>query len=153
MVLSKKKKMAAYYLAAIFFVALDRLLKVLAQKYFQGGEKNIIDGLVKFGFAPNYNIALSLPLPGFILFIIIPLLIFGILFYSFILLKRGEVNFAGLLTIISFCAISNFYDRLRFGFVIDYLNIKWFTVLNLADIMIVINIFLLGIYYKVKFNN
>ena len=33
-------------------------------------------------------------------------------------------------------AASNFFDRVRYGAVIDYIDVRWFTVLNIADIMI-----------------
>jgi signal peptidase II len=45
---------------------------------------------------------------------------------------------SGLLLFIIFGAISNLVDRLKFGYVIDYIDIKYFTVFNLADIMIVV---------------
>ena len=128
--------MAVYYLAAIFFVALDRFLKVLAFNFFQDNGVNLIGEFLSFRFESNYNIALSIPLHGFILQIIIPFLIFGILFYSFVLIKKNEINSAGILTIIAFAAMSNFYDRLYYGFVIDYFDVKWFSVFNLVDAVI-----------------
>ncbi len=33
-------------------------------------------------------------------------------------------------------AISNIIDRLSYGYVIDYLSLRYFTVFNLADVMI-----------------
>jgi signal peptidase II len=47
--------------------------------------------------------------------------------------KRWEVI---ILTFIIFGAISNILDRLIYGYVIDYLELKYFTVFNLADVMI-----------------
>ncbi len=143
MTFASQKKMAAYYAVAIFFITLDRLLKVLSLNYFSGRGTNIIGDLLKFTFTKNYYIALSLPVAGAILLIIIPILIFCLMFYSIILFKKGQVNLAGLLAVISFCAISNYYDRIRFGFVIDYLDLKWFTVFNLADAAIIFAILLI----------
>ena len=50
---------------------------------------------------------------------------------------------AGCLTILLFGAISNIIDRIRLGFVIDYIDLKYFTIFNIADIMIVGSIGLL----------
>jgi signal peptidase II len=148
MILAFKKKIAIYYLAAVFFVFLDRLLKVAALHLGADREVNIVGEIFKFSFAKNYNIALSIPLAGDILYFLIPVIIFLLLFYSFILLKNEERNSAGLLIIISFCALSNFYDRVRYGFVIDYFDLRWFTVFNFADVAIVLSCFILFILYS-----
>jgi len=143
MIRTAQKKMAAYYAVAIFFVVIDRFLKVLSLNYFAGREIDVIGDLIKFTFTKNYYIALSLPVTGLILLITISILIFGLLFYSIVLFKRGQVDMAGLFSVVSFCAISNFYDRVRYGFVIDYLDLKWFTVFNVADATIVLAILLI----------
>ncbi|MBU1778489.1 signal peptidase II, partial [Patescibacteria group bacterium] len=44
---------------------------------------------------------------------------------------------------IIFGAISNLTDRLEYGYVIDYFSLKYFTIFNLADVMIVIGVFCL----------
>ena len=51
--------------------------------------------------------------------------------------QRQEWSKVVLLTFIIFGAISNMLDRLKYGFVIDYLDLKYFTVFNMADVMIV----------------
>ena len=148
MILSSKKKIATYYLAAIFFVSLDRILKIFALYSGEGRSTSIIGNFFKFEFAKNYNIALSFPLTGDILFLLIPAIIFFLLFYSLILIKNKEQDLAGILTVVSFCALSNFYDRVRYGFVIDYFGLRWFSVFNFADAVIVISCLILFILYS-----
>jgi len=135
-----KKKMALCYMVAIFFIVLDRLLKMIAFYNFQGRGMNLFRDFLQFTFVKNYYIALSLPLSGVFLNFIIIILIFLILFYAFVLYKKQEWEIATALTIIGIAAISNIYDRLMYGFVIDYLSIKWFSVFNLADSMIVLGV-------------
>lgn len=130
--------MAPYVIAAIFFVALDRFLKILSISYFQEKDINLLGDILKFSFAKNYYIAFSIPISGFILVVLIAILILSIFYFLIKMLKNKEYDLAGLLTVIEFGAISNYYDRLRFGFVIDYFDLKWFTVFNLADTMIVV---------------
>lgn len=43
-------------------------------------------------------------------------------------------------------ALSNFLDRLKYGYVVDYLDLKWFTVFNLADALISISTIILILY-------
>ena len=40
------------------------------------------------------------------------------------------------MALIIFGAVSNLYDRLKYGFVIDYFDLKYFTIFNIADAMI-----------------
>jgi signal peptidase II len=54
-----------------------------------------------------------------------------------LILKAKKLTLEALiLTFVLFGAISNIVDRLQYGFVIDYLEIKNFTIFNLADVMI-----------------
>lgn len=149
MLLFCNKKIAVYLLAAIFFVSIDRFLKILALNHFEGREIKLIGDFLTFNFVKNFNIAFSLPVPEFFLFLMIPLIIIALLSYIVVLFRKGEKHNVGLLTIILFGAISNYVDRIKFGFVIDYLDLKYFTVFNIADSMIVLaSVFLLFLNFK-----
>lgn len=117
---------------AIFFM-LDRFLKMIAINYH---EKNIIPDLLNFNFVPNYNIAFSLPVGGQYLNIIISLIIITIIVFlitNYHRLKTVEfISFFGIIL----GAVSNLIDRFQYGFVIDYLDLRWFTIFNVADILI-----------------
>lgn len=62
----------------------------------------------------------------------------SLVFYIIYLIinKKAETLEVVLLTTILFGAISNYTDRINYGFVIDYLYLKNFTVFNIADAMI-----------------
>lgn len=139
---SSIKKMIAFYSAIIFFVGLDRFLKVLAQANPQR-QVDLIGEILKFKFAGNYQIAFSLPLagPALLLSLILIILILIWLAWSY-WLKREQTKF-NILLIIILGAASNLFDRLKDGYVVDYLDLKYFTVFNLADAMIVGGVFLL----------
>lgn len=127
--------MAVFIIFAIFFISIDRFLKILA--LIREVNFEIIGSLLKFNFAPNINIAFSLPLSGVFLEGFIAVIIIVLLFWFVRLLKEGKVNQAGLIFMISLGAASNLFDRFKYGFVIDYFDLKYFTVFNLADMMIV----------------
>jgi len=131
------KKMAVFIIIAVFLTALDRFLKFLAINNFFDTPIKIAGNFFNLKFIKNYNIAFSLPVNGIILNIIIILIIIGLLYSLIYLIKKQSFKQSASLIFIIFGAISNLLDRLRFGFVIDYLDLKYFTVFNLADIMIV----------------
>lgn len=128
------------YAVIIFFVVLDRFLKFLAvHGYFDGGV-NILGDVFRLGMAQNYYIAFSLPVSGAWLNWIIGMIILGLFFYFAYLLKKDNRFLPVIVLAVALGASSNFFDRLEYGFVIDYLDLRYFTVFNLADAMIVIGV-------------
>jgi len=137
--LSKKtiKNIAIIIMMAIFFI-LDRCLKHLALQTISDQPIKLIGSFLQFSFSKNYFIAFSLPLAGLALNILIALIIINLLSYIFYLIinKKAPKNLILPLTLILFGAISNLTDRFIFGYVIDYFDCRYFTVFNIADIMI-----------------
>jgi signal peptidase II len=138
-----KKIMALYVIAAIFFTVLDRFFKMLALEIGENSRIHIFDSWFSFSLAKNQYIAFSLPFTGLLLNIVIGVIIISIIIFSLILIKKQEYHQAGLLTILVISAINNYYDRLRYGYVIDYLDLRYFTVLNISDILISLSTILL----------
>jgi len=136
------KNIAWLIMLAIFFL-IDRYLKLLA---ISSTAKPIINNLLNFNFVPNYQIAFSLPISGPWLSVIIGLVITAIFAYVIINYKQLKtielIGFSGILL----GAISNLIDRLKYGFVIDYFDLKWFTIFNLADVLISLGSTTLFIY-------
>lgn len=138
------KKTAYIKITAVFLFLVDRLLKFLAiNNYFDNFQ--IINDWFKLSFVPNPNIAFSIPVSGLILNILIAIILIFLLYYYLFYFKNKNYLNASLLFAVFLGAVSNFADRLRFGFVIDYLDLKYFTVFNLADFMIVLGIFFIFI--------
>jgi len=137
---------------AIFFIICDRFLKLLAIDDYFNQPIKIVGGFFQLNFVSNYNIAFSLPFNELWLNITIVLIIFALIFYLLYLLLKGEYNKAGPLLIIVFGAISNLFDRIKYGYVVDYFDLKYFTVFNLADVMIVGGVIGLG-WLMIQGNN
>ncbi len=125
-------KNIAWLSAGVIFFMFDRILKFLAINSTVNSGQQIIGDLLLFNFVPNYNIAFSLPFSGLGLNIIISLIIVALLIY---LIHAKDLEKYALYLII-FGAISNIIDRWYYGYVIDYLDLKWFTIFNLADVLI-----------------
>ncbi len=126
----------------MFFIG-DRILKTIALQQIEA--KSLLGKLFLFNFTKNYNISFSLPLSGPILNILIMAIILGLILiiYKLILKEKCLSSKSLLLTFILFGAISNMVDRLQYGYVIDYLELKNFTVFNLADAMISFGVIIL----------
>jgi signal peptidase II len=124
----------------IFFIILDRFFKFLTVNHYFDAGVNILGDILRFNFASNYNIAFSLPLNSLFLNIIVVLIILGLVYYLLYLTSRGKFLNAVFLLSVILGASSNLLDRLKFGYVIDYLDLKYFTVFNLADVMIVLGV-------------
>ncbi len=130
--------MAAFYFAAVLFIVADRAIKYGVVNGIIS-EPKIFGDFFRIDFAKNYQIAFSLPLQGKIVFalIVVVALAFGYYFVSLFKEKRPEAIFAFLVFLGS---MSNLMDRINYGFVVDYLYLKYFTVFNLADVAIVIGV-------------
>lgn len=93
----------------------------------------------------NPGIAFSLPLPNGIIILITPF----ILIYLVLLLGKkinqsdNRLTTLGLTLILS-GAVSNYIDRILFGYTIDYIRILN-SVINLADVSIVLGVSILAI--------
>ena len=126
--------MASVILIAVFFIFLDRYLKYLAidREY-----ARLLGDILKFNFAANPNIAFSLPLGGSLLNFIIMAAIVSLGYFFYYCVKKEAFYEAMSVVFIILGAISNLADRAAYGFVIDYFDLKYFTVFNLADMMIV----------------
>jgi signal peptidase II len=130
------KKMIFGFSLIIFFL-FDRFLKVIAINYFSDSPLALAGDYFEFSFAKNYNIAFSLPLSGWWLNVLIIIIIVGLVFYLCQSYKNRNYYKTLFLLFILLGAVSNLYDRLIQGYVIDYFDLKYFTVFNSADVMIV----------------
>ncbi len=125
------KNPTAILLPVGFFV-LDLFLKQLALR---GFFLEIISGLFSFHLSLNSGIAFSWPVPRLLVIILSVLM----LMFLIVLTWRSRfywISFLGF-NLIIFGAFSNLLDRLWNSAVIDYFDLAFFSIFNLADGMIV----------------
>lgn len=100
----------------------------------------LIDGQLGIRLVMNESIAFSLPLPPNWSLILSAAVIAGMLLFFFRSCRR--CFFADLcFGLIIGGALSNLLDRLLVGAVVDYIQIFWWPVFNLADAAITIGVF------------
>ncbi|MFA6183852.1 MAG: signal peptidase II [Parcubacteria group bacterium] len=116
----------------IFFLAIiDQLAKYLI-RYFDGFY--ICNGGISFGFSvPNW---VFYPVVALIFIVACSYLWEKINFEDFVINKVGIAFILG-------GAIANLMDRYNFGCIIDFIDLKFFPVFNLADIFIMVGALLI----------
>ncbi len=120
-------------IAAGAFV-LDRLLKYVA---LSGTQAETAGGLLRFALFRNNGIAFSLPFSGPLVWLLsIAILVFvGRLAYKDFQTRHYKRAEAYLFFILGAC--SNLFDRIAYGFTVDYAIFFSLSAVNLADAMIV----------------
>lgn len=123
------KKGLFLFSSTLSLIILDQLTKYLIR--FFGGF-----------YICNKGIAFGISLPHWL---ILGFIIAFFVFTGFLILNfnppAGGSNYP--LVLILSGAISNLFDRLYFGCVIDFINLEIWPVFNLADILICVGVFLL----------
>ncbi len=135
---SKNKKTVLFYIIAVFFICLDRFLKLFA--FQTKPDIKILGDIFKITFSPNKYIAFSIPLGGIVLHSILGVLTTAIIIWFIHALRKKDYLSSLFIFSLLLGASSNLLDRFQYGFVIDYLDLKYFTVFNIADSMIFISV-------------
>jgi signal peptidase II len=135
------KKTVIFIVLAVFFVIADRFFKTLCLKGFFDTPIKLVSDVFSLHYVKNPYIAFSLPFSGPTLTALIGIIILILIIYWLKSLfspnTRYQIpNTKYALTILIIGAILNLTDRIKLGFVVDYFDLKYFTIFNLADIMI-----------------
>lgn len=131
----------AWIIVAAMLIALDRALKIAAQY-------GLIEGWSFFDFYPrltlhqNYGLAFGLPF-GRIAIIAVTTLVLAALIVWLIQIWRTRPSIRKALIFIIIGAASNLFDRIFYGFVIDTIEFFPRSIWNVADIMILVGLFIL----------
>ena len=135
---------------SLIVIIIDRILKVLVTNNFVLNVRNkIIDGFFYIKNCHNEGAAFSL-FSGNVLFLIFITLI--VLFLIYRTINKENVNKIGILAygLLLGGILGNLYDRIFYGYVIDYLDFVIFkfnfAIFNLADAAIVIGAILLIVF-------
>jgi signal peptidase II len=129
---------------AIVVIAVDQITKQLVvNRLANGSTVSLLGGTVTLEYARNTGAAFSLfRADGSVLAVIAIAVSCGILVYY------GRTSGAPLLVRIALGmilggAIGNLVDRIRHGFVVDFVDLHWWPVFNVADSCIVVGVLLL----------
>ncbi|MCD7854544.1 MAG: signal peptidase II [Clostridiales bacterium] len=142
-----------FILLFCFFVAEDIFLKQLVVKLLQPvGEVSVINNFFYLTYVENSGMAFGLLSGARWLFVAFTVIILAVIFAFF--LKCRTKSYPVLLRLsavmIASGAVGNLIDRIRLGYVVDYLHFVFFghsfAVFNFADILVVCGTGLLCLY-------
>jgi signal peptidase II len=132
-----------YYFIILAVVAFDQFTKLLVRinlQPFNGMDNSgapVIEGLLDINFVKNTGAAFNIMQGQADFLIIFNLLVISILFVFLTARRKVETRFllAGIALIIG-GGVGNFVDRVRFGYVVDFIDFHFFPVFNVADISV-----------------
>lgn len=161
-----KTKSVRYTSRAIFFtcdfsvvgivLVLDQFLKFLAIEKLQGQSSHVlVDGLLQFTYFENPGAIFGV-LPNQIGMVLFASIIFdlGLLYIIFKLPSSKKYRVIHLLlSLLMAGSIGNCLDRIRFGFVVEYIYFIGlnFPVFNLSDFMIAISTLILVFFFLFRY--
>lgn len=148
----------------IFFIIvcgilLDRITKLWAlRRLVEGNDIVIIENLFSFQYLENRGAAFGIFQGKVSLLAIVTLCItIGMLYYLIKYTSKSKIMKISFGLIIS-GAIGNLYDRIAYGYVVDFIlihykDIYYFPTFNIADMLVVFGTVLLSIYILKEDNN
>ncbi len=145
------RKAVILLLTALAILAADQLTKALVVTNLAVGERaRLLGDLVQIWHAQNRGAAFSLFQGGTVLFLIVSVLSIGMVAYFHRSLRDRATWLHVVLGIVLGGTLGNFTDRLRLGYVTDWLSVgigetRWPT-FNVADSSVVVGIGILVVY-------
>jgi len=137
------KKVLFLNFSLLFLFILDRFGKWFALNLLSEKGVFIIPKIAGFILERNQGIAYSIPLSGPALIITVLIILALLVFILSRAYQKKELTIIFSLSLIIVGAFSNFLDRLRYDYVIDFITLTSWPVFNLADMMITVGVFII----------
>jgi signal peptidase II len=131
-------------LAGLAVLGLDQWTKhIVASQFFPGESRVFIPHLLYWTYVQNHAGAFGLFGTRSWLLVVMAVIVLGIFWFAY-----REVAARSLLVRIAFGgivggAIGNIVDRFHYGYVVDFVDLRWWPVFNVADSCITIGVVLL----------
>ncbi|MDP2927394.1 MAG: signal peptidase II [Candidatus Omnitrophota bacterium] len=124
------------FIIVLSVILLDQATKFLALRFLQLNiPVPVIKNFLNLTLVHNRGAAFGFFQNQLLLFVLVSLFAIGLILYN---LKTNSIILKLSLSLILGGSIGNLIDRLRFGFVIDFLDLRIWPVFNIADSVITI---------------
>jgi len=149
----------------IFIILTPVLLALLADRITKGWVMTQVpsfDGIfvsdnflfsLKIVKSLNTELALSIPMPTLIIYITTIVITIFIAWLTYLKIVQNKLIYAAALSTILVSAISNLFDRIYYGGVVDFVSLGFFhyswSIFNLADVFIIVGL-LIVLYKELK---
>lgn len=138
-------------LIAFLTIVLDQITKLVVLRRFQLGESiDVIGGFFNLTYVRNTGAAFGLladahPTFRIPFFVVVPLIALGAIAYIFRKLPDNDLKLSSALALVIGGAVGNLIDRVRLGYVVDFLDFHWkfsyhFPAFNVADMAICVGV-------------
>ena len=121
----------------------DQITKYAVYKNMSLGESIPTEGIIRITYARNTGMAFSLFENFGIILLILSLIIASIFIIYLFTIDKPRILIRVFSGLVVGGALGNILDRIRFGYVNDFIDVGWWPVFNIADSSITIAI---GIY-------
>lgn len=126
-----------------FSIISDQLTKMWAVNVLKNGESiKLIGNFLRFTYAENKGAAFSILQNQMLFFIITTVIMLAVLAYIYFKTKNITQLSKLSIAMVAGGAIGNFIDRLRLGYVVDFIDVRFgsfynFPIFNIADSFVV----------------
>ena len=127
----------------LFVFISDQITKYAVYKNMSLGESIPAEGIIRITYARNTGMAFSLFENFGIILLILSLIIASILIIYLFTIDKPRILIRVFSGLVVAGALGNILDRIRFGYVNDFIDVGWWPIFNIADSSITIAI---GIY-------
>lgn len=131
-------------LLAICLYGIDRVSKYIALSYLHKPIV-LIPNLLQLNVVGNKNFLFYVEAPTSIVFLTTALVSISLLWMAIKEHRQGNDHHVAFLIFVFIGAFSNILDRVRYGFVVDFISIPFWSVFNLADIYIILGVLALAL--------
>ena len=118
----------------------DQITKYAVYKNMSLGESIPAEGIIRITYARNTGMAFSLFENFGIILLILSLIIASILIIYLFTIDKPRILIRVFSGLVVGGALGNILDRIRFGYVNDFIDVGWWPVFNIADSSITIAI-------------
>ncbi|WXJ94441.1 Lipoprotein signal peptidase [Neomoorella carbonis] len=133
-----------FLLLVALVLGLDQLSKYIIRVNFQPNESlPVINSVFHLTYINNPGAAFGLLANKTPVFVTVTVMVVVVILAAYRFLPPGRFTLRLALAMIAGGALGNLIDRLRFGYVVDFLDFRIWPVFNLADIAIVGGVVLL----------
>lgn len=118
----------------------DQITKYTVYKNMSLGESIPAEGIIRITYARNTGMAFSLFENFGIILLILSLIIASILIIYLFTIDKPRILIRVFSGLVIAGALGNILDRIRFGYVNDFIDVGWWPIFNIADSSITIAI-------------
>ncbi len=140
------------YIIFIVGIIIDYFTKIWAIDTLKGRpDITVIEGFYDFSYLENRGAAFGILQGKVYLLVMFTVIIMGMLYFNVLRTKKKSALLTLSTSLIFTGALGNLIDRVRYGFVVDFISLHWkdayyFPTFNVADILITIGTGLLVVY-------